>query len=200
MIKQIAVALLVALAGLSSATVAEEAPAAVVERMNGALLETMQAGAAGAGFEERYAALRPTLEESFAFPTMARLAVGPSWNAIEPATRDEIAGLFARMSIATFADRFDGFGGERFEIVGEAPGPRGAVLVKSRLVRPADDPVGLDYLLREQEGGWRIIDVFLNSKFSELARQRAEFAALLRDGGPPALIGSLERKIDDLRG
>lgn len=199
MIKRATLALVV-LVGTAIPAMAEDEPAAVVARLNDALLAAMRSAEDGAGFEERYDALQPVLDDAFAFPAMARLAVGPRWNDLAPAERDRVAALFGEMSVATFAARFDGFSGERFEIVEEAPGPRGTTLVRSSLRRPADEPVGLDYLLREQEGGWGIIDVFLNSKFSEIARQRAEFAALLRQGGAPALIAGLEAKIEELRG
>jgi phospholipid transport system substrate-binding protein len=112
--------------------------------------------------------------------------------------RAELTGLFTDMSVANYAARFDGYGGERFEILGEQPGPREAVLVQSRIVRPNDEPIELNYLLREFEDGWRIIDVLLDARYSELARQRAEFAAVLRSGGVPDLVATLERKIAQL--
>ena len=55
-------------------------------------------------------------------------------------------------------------------------------------------------MLREFEDGWRIIDVLLDAKYSELARQRAEFAAVLKSGGLPDLIATLEDKIQALSG
>jgi hypothetical protein len=55
-----------------------------------------------------------------------------------------------------------------------------------RVVRPDD--------------GWRIVDVLPDGRFSELARQRAEFSAVLRDGGFPALVASLEGKLQELEG
>jgi phospholipid transport system substrate-binding protein len=73
-------------------------------------------------------------------------------------------------------------------------------VVESRIVRPADSPVGLHYVLRESEDGWRIIDVLLDAKFSELARQRSEFTAVLKSGGLPDLIATLEHKIQELSG
>ena len=106
--------------------------------------------------------------------------------------------LFAEMSIANYAARFDGYGGERFEILGDKPAPRDTVLVETRLVRTRDEPVELNYVLKESGADWRIIDVLLESKFSELARQRSEFAAVLRAGGPPDLAATLERKIAEL--
>jgi phospholipid transport system substrate-binding protein len=171
----------------------------VVENLNAALLESMQ-NAAALGYEGRYRLLEPALRHSFDFPFMTRIAVGRAWANFTPAEQQQIVGLFAEMSIASFAARFAGFSGERFAIVDQRPGPRDAVVVESEILRPGDQPVGLHYVLREFEDGWRIIDVLLDAKFSELARQRAEFAAVLKSGGLPDLISSLEHKIEELAG
>jgi phospholipid transport system substrate-binding protein len=177
----------------------ETAPQAVIERLNGALLEVMQ-DADRLGYEGRYHELEPVLEETFDFPFMAKVAVGLPWNELSDAQRDRITRLFSQMSVANFAARFDGYTGERFEIAGQRPGPRDAVLVESHILRPEKPPVGLDYLLQEDSGRWQVIDVFLDSKFSELARQRSEFSSILRSDGYEGLVASLEHKIETLAG
>jgi phospholipid transport system substrate-binding protein len=171
----------------------------VVDAINAALLETMQA-ADDLGYAGRYARLEPVLRASYNFPFMTRIAVGQHWSELNAEQQAHLVDLFAQMSIANFAARFDGYGGERFEIVGEGAGPRDAVVVESQIVRPADPPVGLNYVLRQFDEGWRIIDVLLDTRFSELARQRAEFAAVLRQGGYPDLVRTLEQKIEELAG
>jgi len=178
---------------------AEREPRAVIERLHGTLLEVMQ-DAERLGYAGRYERLEPALERSYDFPLMARIAAGRGWSDLSGEERARLTGLFARMSVATYAARFDGYGGERFEIAGQVPAPREGVVVDSRIVRPDADPVGLRYVLRRFDDGWRIVDVLLDGKFSELARQRAEFSAVLRDGGFPALAASLERKIEELAG
>jgi len=172
-------------------------PRAVIERLHASLLEVMQ-DAAELDYEARYRRLEPVLQDSYDFPFMTRIAVGPAWGDLDEAERARLVELFTEMSIASYAARFDGYGGERFETLGEAPAPRDTVLVQTRLVRPSDEPVGLNYVLRGSGDDWRIIDVLLESKFSELARQRSEFAAVLRDGGAPDLAATLERKIAEL--
>lgn len=171
----------------------------VVERLNAAMLQSMQS-ARDLGYQGRYQLLEPVLRRSFDFPFMARIAVGRDWTELSASAREQVVDLFAEMSIANFAARFDDFSGEHFAIVAERPGPRDAVVVESELRRPSEPPIGLDYVLREFEDGWRIIDVLLDAKYSELARQRAEFAAVLRSGGLPDLISSLEDKIQALSG
>jgi phospholipid transport system substrate-binding protein len=200
MIKRLAVLLLLTLVlAPGGGGAAAVRPGAVVERMSAALLETMQAAEEhGLDYRGRYQRLEPVLKASFDFPFMTRLAIGSSWRKLSPDEQARLTALFTE--IANFAARFDGDDGARFETLGEEPGPRGSVLVKSRLVRPGEEAVGLDYLLHEDEQGFQIIDVFLDSRFSELARQKAEFAAVLRDGAAAALIDRLERKIAELEG
>jgi phospholipid transport system substrate-binding protein len=188
---------LVILAWLGVALAQSSTPQEVIERLHADLLALMQ-DAANLDYDARYRQIEPTLRGSYDFPFMTRVAVGPAWADLDPAQRDRVTELFAEMSIANYAARFDGYGGERFETLGQEPAPRDSVLVRSRLVRPDDQPVALNYVLRDSEGGWRIIDVLLESKFSELARQRSEFAAVLRDGGPSDLVATLERKIAEL--
>lgn len=191
-----ALGLVVVLAGQARA---DQDPRAVVEALHVALLESMR-NAAELGYEGRYRMLEPVLRRSYDFGFMTRIAVGRSWAALNPNEQARLTDLFAEMSIANYAARFDGYSGERFEIVGESPGPRDAVVVESRLVRPSEAPIQLNYVLREASDGWHIIDVLLEAKYSELARQHAEFAAVLKGGGVPELIAMLEQKIKTLAG
>lgn len=195
--RSLLVAAVLLCAPLALAQDAADGPAAPVGRLNQTLLETMQA-ADELGYAGRFDKLEPVLREVFDFPFMARAAVGRTWQELEPAQRKELTRLFARMSVSTFAARFDGYSGETFEILGQRAGPRDTVLVESQIVRPNDPPVGLNYLMRESGAGWSAIDVFLDSKFSELARQRAEFTAVLKRGGYQELVENLEQRIEEL--
>jgi len=190
-------AALLAALWLTPAHAQEEGPIAVIEELNATLLEVMK-DADALGYEGRYAQLAPVLEASYDFPFMTRIACGSSWRDMTAEEQAELIALFSRMSIANYAARFDGYSGEKFEILGQSDGPRDAVVVESQLLRPADKAVGLNYVMRDQEDGWRIVDVLLDAKFSELARQKSEFAAVLSRGGAADLANLLQDKIDNL--
>jgi phospholipid transport system substrate-binding protein len=196
-IKHLTAGAVLAAVGVAVALAQAATPRAVIERLHAGLLEVMQ-DAAELDYDGRYRRLEPVLQASYDFPFMTRIAVGHAWGDLDEAQRAQLVKLFEEMSIANYAARFDGYGGERFEVLGEEPAPRDTVLVKTRLVRPQDEPVELNYVLKGSGDDWRIIDVLLESKFSELARQRSEFAAVLRAGGPPDLVATLERKIAEL--
>jgi phospholipid transport system substrate-binding protein len=195
--KHLAAGALLSVTCLSSALAAAPGPEQVIGRLHESLLEVMR-NAAELGYQGRYQQLEPVLEESYDFPFMIRIALGSTWRELDQRQRAELTELFTDMSVANYAARFDGYHGERFEILGEEPGPRDAILVHSRIVPADEEPIELNYLLKEFEDGWRIIDVLLDARYSELARQRAEFAAVLRSGGVPDLMATLERKIAQL--
>jgi phospholipid transport system substrate-binding protein len=196
-IKHVAAGVVLAAVGTAVAAAQPAAPRDLIERLHASLLEVMQE-ADELDYGGRYRLLEPVLQSSYDFPFMTRIAVGPAWGDLDEAQRGQLVALFAEMSTANYAARFDGYGGERFEMLGEEPAPRDTVLVQTRIVPSSEEPIEINYVLRESEDGWRIIDVLLESKFSELARQRSEFAAVLQGGGASDLVATLERKIAEL--
>jgi phospholipid transport system substrate-binding protein len=169
-------------------------PRAIVEAFYAVLLDVMKQ-ATSLGFEGRYRRLQPAIEAAFNLPLMIRLAVGPQWNSLTPTQQTRLLEVFRRFTVATYASRFDGYDGERFEVRGEAPAPAGGTMVETRLVPTKGDIVDLNYLLRQGDAGWQIIDVFLSGTISELATRRAEFTSVLGRDGADGLVKLLESKV-----
>jgi phospholipid transport system substrate-binding protein len=163
----------------------------------GTLIETMQQ-AKQLGIKGRFDRLAPVLADTYDVASMSRTAVGQSWGALNPAQQAGIIDAFTRMLIANYANQFDGFSGERFEIlqtIDRAPADK---LVKTHLIQSSGKTVALDYLMRNSGGEWKVVDVYLDGTISELASRRAEFSAILKSGGPDTLIDSLRRQGDKL--
>ena len=181
--------------GIARAT---EAPA-VVETLHAALLASMQAGAITT--EARAERLRPVINASFDFPTIARVVLGRTWGTLDDAERERFLSVFADLSVATYAARFDSFTDERFVTLGSEPGRReGEALVRTQLQRPASGkpPVSLHYLLRlDPVQGWRVVNVVADG-VSDLSLKRTEYAAVLKEGGVAKLIERLEAQTLDL--
>lgn len=177
---------------------AQNAPEQRVAELNATLLQVMK-GAEALGYEGRYARLGPALDQVFDFEEMARAAAGSYWGRLQPAERERYVDAFRRMSIATFASRFDGYSGESLEVVGQKPGPRDAVMVDTRIASPGEAPVSISYVFRETGAGPRVVDVYLDSTYSEIAVKRSEYTSLLRQGGVERLIEALDRRIADMK-
>ncbi len=171
----------------------EQAEAAI-ESLHRVLLAAMRE-ADELGFEGRLEQIRPVVAGLYDFAFMAEKSVGLGWRQLDEPARTRLVDAFSRLAIATYAARFDGFHGERFETLGVQHATHGTLLVKSRIVRGNGETVALDYRLRPLDGEWRIIDVFLNGTVSELALRRAEYSGVLKREGIDGLMRALEEKI-----
>ena len=163
----------------------------------GSLLDTMKQ-AKQLGVKGRYDKLSSVLAKTYDLPSMSKLAVGPSWSALTPQQQSAIVNAFTRMTIATYASRFDGFSGEQFQILETSDRTNGDKIVKTQIVKSDGGTVPLNYLMRKSGADWKIVDIYLDGTISELANRRAEFGAILKSGGPDALVVSLTKQGDKL--
>jgi phospholipid transport system substrate-binding protein len=150
------------------------------------------------GLRGRYDKLAPAIRTTFDLPAMTRIAVGPDWNSIAPGQQAELIENFSRMTIATYANRFDGYSDERFEVEPASETRTTGRIVRTKLVPSSGEPVTLNYLMRGSDNNWKVVDVYLTGTISELAMRRSEFTAILKSGGPAALIESLRQQADRL--
>jgi phospholipid transport system substrate-binding protein len=187
----------VAAFGLPRAAGAAEAggsPVPLIRSFYDVLLGTMKDGPQ-IGFAGRLARLAPVIRKTFDFPLMTRLMVGPQWATLTPELQKQLVDAFSAFSIATYANRFDDYSGERFEAQDEpVPVASGDTIVKTELLLEKGDKIELDYLMRRGDAGWKVIDVYLSGTVSELATRRSEFASVLRRDGPSALVELLQKK------
>jgi phospholipid transport system substrate-binding protein len=173
-------------------------PTETVERVNDALLHVMR-NAEEMGLQGRRAYLAPVITEHFDLPAMTKLAVGRHWEKFDPSEQDELVERFTDLSISTFAARFDGYSGQDWSIAGTRDTRRGGVLVQNRLVQPDGETIPIDYLMhRDEDGAWRILDVYLDGSISELALRRSEFAGVIKSNGVDALLEQIAQKVDRL--
>ncbi len=178
----------------------DASPAAPVQSFYDTLLQAMKGGAT-LGFKGRYDRRAPAIRRSFDLPLMTRLTTGLDWQKLSADEQQKLIAAFSDFSIANYASQFDDYSGERFDV---DPNPiktdDGDVIVKTKLVQVKDEPVQLDYLMRQEPDGWKIIDVYLSGTISQLAARRSEFSAVLRRDGAAGLINLLHQKTAQLAG
>ncbi len=176
------------------------APAATasdaVRSFDDALLDTMQ-HATELGKKGRYDRLEPVVRQAFDAGFMTRMAVGSTWNSISPEQQQRATEAFVHYITATYADRFDGFSGEKFETTGVQPSGFGTV-VNGRIVQSNGDAVEIDYLVKHNGDLWQIGDVYLTGTVSQLATLRSEFSGVITSHGIDGLIATLNKKAEIL--
>lgn len=191
-------ALLAMLALLAFPQPSQASPALeAIEKLNQTLLAVMK-NASSLGYDGRYRELEPVVLRTFDHAFMAQVMTGRFWAGFTAAQRDLLVATLRRFTAATYAARFDGYSGQMFEILGEAPGPRDMVLVKTKIVSSPSDAVAIDYLMRPEGTKAAIADVFFNQSVSEVALRRSEYTAVLSREGFDALVTSIQGKIAEM--
>ncbi len=167
----------------------------VIEAFHDTLLDVMR-DANGLGFKGRVRLLQSTVNESFDLETMARYIVTTRhWRKMNREQHQRLVDAFTRYTIAIYADRFDDYSGQRFEVVTERSAPRDTIVVRTRIIKKKGKDVRIDYLMQATDNAWRIVDVFLKGAISELATRRSEYVSVIKRHGYDGLITAIEAKI-----
>jgi phospholipid transport system substrate-binding protein len=182
---------------MSSALAQASDPAAgAIDGFDHTLLAAMKQGKT-LGVQGRFSKLEPAVRSAFDLGAMMRVATGAYWAKMSPADQTALVTAFGRFSAATYAHNFDDYSGQKFVITGvdtRLPDK----LVRTQLVIPPAAPINLVYRMRQEDGRWRIIDVFYNGTISQLAQQASDFSSTLAAGGAAALIKKLNDQTDRL--
>jgi phospholipid transport system substrate-binding protein len=168
-------------------------PTLLVEAFHNALLAVMK-NAKTLGYQGRYAELSAPIGGAFHLRLMTQISSGSYWRKAPEGQKLALVDAFSKVSIGTYAARFDGFSGQSFKTITAKAGPQNTQLVVTRLLNPGGSDVDLTYVTKQVQGGWRIIDVLLDTGISELAVRRSEYRQILKRSGIEGLITELNQK------
>ncbi|MBL6958537.1 MAG: ABC transporter substrate-binding protein [Rhodospirillales bacterium] len=164
----------------------------VITAFHGQLLAVMKE-ADSLGINGRYQRLKAPVTGTIDLSRMIRIASGSFWHKATPEERSKLLQAFTHLSISTYAARFDGYSGQRFETTGSQPGPQQTILVKTRIVN-GEESIPLTYVLKQSDGIWRVADILLKNTISELAVRRSEYRRILKQSGTEGLRQALAAK------
>jgi phospholipid transport system substrate-binding protein len=178
---------------------ADSAVIAPIQQLYDALLAVMKGG--HAPFAQRFDQLAPVIDAVFDLPAILQASVGPSWDALSADQHSALLTAFRRYTVATYVANFDSFDGQRFEVSPDTRAlPNNEQVVTSHIIAASGDSHRLDYVMRQANGPWQVVDVLLDGTISRVAVQRSDFRHLLTQGGSAALVVSLQSKAAQLSG
>ena len=161
-----------------------------IEDLTDGLLDIMKR-AEELGVAGRASVITPVVESCFDLEYMARATIGRVWYGISVDDQRRWVEVFTANTVYRLATRFGGFSGQSFEILGHKAASRGTLIVKTNLVRPAQETVRLDYRMHETGSGWKVVDIYARGTISEVAVRRSEYEKMLRESGIDVLIESV---------
>ena len=176
---------------------AQTGPAvAVVRHFQNTLIAVMKAGKS-LGFKGRYGQLMPAVHKSHDVAYIAQLTLGPYWGRLTPAERQAFVRAFTKLTVATYAAQFRRYSGQAFRRVTSQEVAQGDVLVETELTTHGRKDATIDYLVAPTGGRWEIVNIVANG-VSDLALKRAQYTAIIRKKGFPALLATLRGKVAQL--
>jgi len=180
---------------LAPVLASDNSPTQLIENFDDTLLSVMKR-AKVLGYNGRYNQFAPVIRKTFDFPLIARVVVGRYWRTFTDEEKVKFVETFTRLSIATYANRFDRYSGERFKILSTEKSRRGRVLVKTLLIKSDGKEVELDYILFKKGMEWRVVNVIAEG-VSDLSLKRADYTTFLKKNNIKAFFDKLNKKISD---
>jgi phospholipid transport system substrate-binding protein len=179
---------------------ADTAAIAPIRDLCQSLLGIMRAGQT-TSFTQRFNTLTPAIDRAFDLPAILQLSVGPAWASMAPTAQNTLMTAFRRYTVANYVNNFDSYNGQRIDVQPDTkPLPNGEQLALTKVISASGNTHEIDYVMRQQAGGWKAVDVLADGSISRVAVQRSDFRRIVLQGGAQALIESLNQKTSDLSG
>jgi phospholipid transport system substrate-binding protein len=172
-----------------------EDPSAVVTGVIGAVQHTI--GDATLSVQDREQEFGRLLHDRFDIPAMSRFVLGPYSAGASRQDMDTFAGLFQRWMINAYAGTVGGMGDVAMKVIGTRPDGAAGVVVTSDIPRPDHPPIQIEWRLRQDEGRYKVVDVFLEGISLGLVERAQMVAVIHQNGGTVAgLNQALEHRFE----
>jgi phospholipid transport system substrate-binding protein len=168
---------------------AEQDPAA--QLVQSAANQAIEVARVNAG-PTREAGIRRVLESYFDLAYMGRSTLGSYWDKTTPEQRQRFLKASASVEARSYAERFGSYRGQTITVGRITPRANGVSIVDSKLTQTSGDPVTVQWEVRNEGQGPRIVDVRTEGVSMTMTR-RADFVSYIRNHG-----GQVEALIDEL--
>lgn len=140
----------------------------------------------------REAAIMRLLEAEFDLNYMGRSTLATHWDQATPEQRQRFLKVQTSAEAHAYAQRFAQYAGQRLSVSGVTPRGNGVTLVDSKLDQSNGEPVAIQWEVRNDGQGPRIVDVKVGG-VSMLLTRRSEYNSYIRSHG-----GTVEPLITEL--
>jgi phospholipid transport system substrate-binding protein len=185
-----------ALAAAASPVRAQEAPDAMVKRVQQEVLQIIKTDPkVQAGDQARTReVVESKLLPNFDFTRMTALAMGRNWRQATPEQQQRLTAEFQSLLVRTYAGALNQYRDQQISYKPlRAEDKATDVIVRTEVVRPGQQSVQIDYGMEKFGDGWKAYDVIVGG-VSLVTNYRDEFNEQIRSGGIDGLIRTLTDK------
>jgi phospholipid transport system substrate-binding protein len=187
----VAVVSVLAAPGVRAATESEAAARAVIAETVDEVLAVLRDKSKST--EDRIRSLEQIVYGRFDLYVMSRLVLARNWKRFSEEQKEQYVAEFKQYLTNSYGTRMERYDQQEVEIVGGSEEPRGDVVVKTKILGGEFEGALVDYRLRKQDSGWRVIDVVIEG-ISMVSNYRDQFKSIVSSGGPELLLEKLKEK------
>jgi phospholipid transport system substrate-binding protein len=147
--------------------------------------------------QQRRRQLREGIENDFDFTEMSRSALGYNWRNITPDQRSKFTQLFTAFIEDAYLSKIQDYSGQQVQFQGQTSLGAGYTQINTAIVQPGKNPILVNYLLLQKDGGWKIYDVTVDA-ISIIANYRNQFNRVINEKGFDQLMADLQAKQQEL--
>lgn len=147
---------------------------------------------------EKTERFRNLFNDGFDIPAIGRFVMARGWRRASDTEKREFLTLFEDVIVHTWSRRFSQYDGQTITVRGTSPDGETGTLVDSALVDATGQSVVVQWRLRQQEEGLRIVDVIIEG-ISMAITYRQDYASVIRrSGGLTGLLAELRKQVGNL--
>ncbi len=146
---------------------------------------------------ERANRFRALMNKNFAVKGIAKFVLGRHWRKASDGEKEEYLQLFEDLLVATYADRFAKYSGEKLLIEQAQMRGKKDVIVNSTMISvDSSKRLKVAWRVRFKKGSYKVIDIMVEG-ISMIMTQKSEFASFIKQNGGSleALLGELKKRI-----
>ncbi len=168
-------AALLALPQLAQAQAANTRAEALVSQISAEVTALVNSGRSEA---QMYAEFERVLARYGDMGAVAAASLGPAWRSASAAQRQAYVAAFQAYLSRKYGRQFREYRNARIEVLGSRDAGNAGVLVNTRVVRPGQSPIAVDWQISERSGAPKAVNLIIEG-VSMLANERAEIGAML---------------------
>lgn len=132
--------------------------------------------------EQKLAYFQSLLRQDFDIAAAAPFILGPWWRLATPPERTQFGELLLSFIVVSFGRRLAGYDVTSLRVTGVRQTPYGPV-VSSQLLRPGAPSVGMEWVLSDSGGSYRVADVVIDGVSMRLSLRSDIGGMIQRAGG-----------------
>ncbi|MFI5366877.1 MAG: phospholipid-binding protein MlaC [Candidatus Binatia bacterium] len=175
----------------SSVAAATDSPTAVVQQTADAVVAVLADKSLTT--DQKRQKVEAIVYGHFDFETLSRLVLARNWRDLSPDQQNAFVEQFKRHLSMTYEKNVETYNNEKAVVIGDRAEARDDWTVKTKVIRPNAEDILIDYRLRKEDAGWRVIDVIIEG-VSLVANFRSQFQEIISHDGAAKLIDLLREK------